>query len=87
VSRVCGGSRRLRAWGRWRTSAPIMNWNKWCRHSLRPPLPKNAQGWAPSVDEGSTHAETASPAEALKAELDKKDAEIKRLAREWILRG
>jgi len=33
------------------------------------------------VDEGSTHAETASPAEALKAELDKKDAEIKRLAR------
>jgi alanyl-tRNA synthetase len=32
---------------------------------------------APSSDEGS-----ASPAEALKAELDKKDAEIKRLARE-----
>ena len=30
----------------------------------------------------STHAETATPAEALKAELDKKDAEIKRLARE-----
>ena len=30
----------------------------------------------------STHAETSTPAEALKAELDKKDAEIKRLARE-----
>jgi alanyl-tRNA synthetase len=29
-----------------------------------------------------THAETTSPAEALKLELDKKDAEIKRLARE-----
>jgi alanyl-tRNA synthetase len=30
----------------------------------------------------ATHAETISPAEALKLELDKKDAEIKRLARE-----
>ena len=30
----------------------------------------------------ATHAEAASPAEALKAELEKKDAEIKRLARE-----
>jgi alanyl-tRNA synthetase len=30
----------------------------------------------------ATHAETTSPAEALKLELDKKDAEIKRLARE-----
>jgi len=37
---------------------------------------------APSADEGHTHAETASPAEALKAELDKKDSEIKRLTRE-----
>jgi alanyl-tRNA synthetase len=37
---------------------------------------------APSADEGSTHAELASPAETLKAELDRKDAEIKRLARE-----
>jgi len=44
---------------------------------------------APSADEGSTHmdehsshAETVSPAEALRAELDKKDSEIKRLARE-----
>jgi alanyl-tRNA synthetase len=37
---------------------------------------------APTADEGSTHAETASPAEALKAELDKKDSEIKRLTRE-----
>jgi alanyl-tRNA synthetase len=30
----------------------------------------------------TTHGETASPAEALKSELEKKDAEIKRLARE-----
>ena len=30
----------------------------------------------------STHAETSTPAEALKAELDKKDAEIRRLSRE-----
>src|SRR5271169_1384843 len=37
---------------------------------------------APSAEEGSTHAEMASPAEALKAELDKKDLEIKRLTRE-----
>ncbi len=36
----------------------------------------------PSADEGSRHAEVVSPAEALKAELDRKDAEIKRLARE-----
>ena len=34
------------------------------------------------ADEGHAQAEAASPAEALKAELDKKDAEIKRLARE-----
>jgi alanyl-tRNA synthetase len=34
------------------------------------------------ADEISAHAEAASPAEALKAELDKKDAEIKRLNRE-----
>ena len=34
------------------------------------------------ADEGHAHAEAASPAEALKAELEKKDAEIKRLARE-----
>jgi alanyl-tRNA synthetase len=37
---------------------------------------------APSVEEGSTQSETASPAEALKAELEKKDSEIKRLTRE-----
>jgi alanyl-tRNA synthetase len=37
---------------------------------------------APSVDEIPAHAETVSPAEALRAELDKKDAEIKRLTRE-----
>jgi alanyl-tRNA synthetase len=33
-------------------------------------------------DEGHTHAGMASPAEALKAELEKKDSEIKRLTRE-----
>jgi alanyl-tRNA synthetase len=37
---------------------------------------------APSPDEISARAEMASPAEALKAELDKKDSEIKRLTRE-----
>ncbi len=37
---------------------------------------------APSSEEIATHAETISPAEALKAELDKKDSEIKRLTRE-----
>jgi alanyl-tRNA synthetase len=37
---------------------------------------------APSDEEGSTHVETTSPAEALKAELEKKDSEIKRLTRE-----
>ncbi len=37
---------------------------------------------APSSDEGSPKAGTVSPAEALRAELDRKDAEIKRLARE-----
>ncbi len=37
---------------------------------------------APSAEEISSHAETASPASALKAELEKKDAEIKRLGRE-----
>jgi alanyl-tRNA synthetase len=35
-----------------------------------------------SSDEISAHAETVSPAEALKSELEKKDAEIKRLVRE-----
>ncbi len=37
---------------------------------------------APSVDEISTHTGMTSPAEALKAELEKKDSEIKRLSRE-----
>jgi len=37
---------------------------------------------APSADELSAHAETVSPAETLKGELDKKDSEIKRLTRE-----
>jgi alanyl-tRNA synthetase len=43
---------------------------------------KPRKNGAPSVDEISTHAGTASPAEALRAELDKKDSEIKRLTRE-----
>ncbi len=43
---------------------------------------KPRKNGAPTADEGSTHAEKASPADALKAELEKKDAEIKRLARE-----
>jgi alanyl-tRNA synthetase len=50
---------------------------------------KPRKNGAPSSEEGSTHAdeisahaETVSPAEALRAELDKKDSEIKRLARE-----
>jgi alanyl-tRNA synthetase len=56
---------------------------------------KPRKNGAPSVDEGHTHAdegthaderhthaETVSPAEALRAELDKKDSEIKRLTRE-----
>ncbi len=37
---------------------------------------------APSADESSDHAEAVSPAEALKAEFEKKDSEIKRLTRE-----
>ncbi len=50
---------------------------------------KPRKNGAPSAEEGHahadvdpTHAETTSPAEALKAELEKKDAEIKRLVRE-----
>jgi alanyl-tRNA synthetase len=50
---------------------------------------KPRKNGAPSADEAhtnpdeiSTHAGMASPAEALKAELDKKDSEIKRLTRE-----
>jgi alanyl-tRNA synthetase len=37
---------------------------------------------APSAEEISAHADVISPAEALKAELEKKDSEIKRLTRE-----
>jgi alanyl-tRNA synthetase len=44
--------------------------------------PKPRKDGAPSAEEISAHAEAMSPAEALKAELDKKDAEIKRLTRE-----
>jgi alanyl-tRNA synthetase len=44
--------------------------------------PKPRKDGAPSADEGHAPAETASPAEALRAEFEKKDAEIKRLTRE-----
>jgi alanyl-tRNA synthetase len=37
---------------------------------------------APSAEEISAHADSVSPAQALKAELEKKDSEIKRLTRE-----
>jgi alanyl-tRNA synthetase len=43
---------------------------------------KTRKDGAPSVDEGLAHTEIASPAEALRAELEKKDSEIKRLTRE-----
>jgi alanyl-tRNA synthetase len=43
---------------------------------------KTRKDGAPSPDEISTHAEMGSPADALKAEFEKKDAEIKRLTRE-----
>ncbi len=43
---------------------------------------KPRKNGAPSAEEIPAHAETASPADALKAELEKKDAEIKRLTRE-----
>jgi alanyl-tRNA synthetase len=43
---------------------------------------KPRKNGAPSAEEISSHAETTSPAEALRAELDKKDSEIKRLTRE-----
>ena len=43
---------------------------------------KPRKNGAPYADEGHAHSEAASPAEALKAELDKKDSEIKRLTRE-----
>jgi alanyl-tRNA synthetase len=50
---------------------------------------KPRKNGAPSFEEGHTHADeghahtdVASPAEALKAELDRKDSEIKRLGRE-----
>ncbi|MGA8763843.1 MAG: alanine--tRNA ligase-related protein, partial [Candidatus Sulfotelmatobacter sp.] len=43
---------------------------------------KPRKNGAPSSDEISAHAEMASPAEALKVEIDKKDTEIKRLTRE-----
>ncbi|MCU1303387.1 MAG: alanyl-tRNA synthetase [Candidatus Sulfotelmatobacter sp.] len=44
--------------------------------------PKPRKDGAPSAHEGSAQADTMSPADALKAELEKKDAEIKRLTRE-----
>jgi alanyl-tRNA synthetase len=44
--------------------------------------PKPRKDGSPSAEEGHTHAGSVSPAEALKAELEKKDSEIKRLTRE-----
>jgi alanyl-tRNA synthetase len=43
---------------------------------------KTRKDGAPSAEDISGHAEMASPAEALKAEIEKKDSEIKRLTRE-----
>jgi alanyl-tRNA synthetase len=43
---------------------------------------KTRKDGASSSDEGHTHEGSSSPAEALKAELEKKDSEIKRLTRE-----
>jgi alanyl-tRNA synthetase len=43
---------------------------------------KPRKNGAPAAEEISAHADAVSPAEALKGELEKKDAEIKRLARE-----
>ena len=43
---------------------------------------KTRKNGAPGAEEASVHAETVSPADALKAELEKKDNEIKRLTRE-----
>ncbi len=43
---------------------------------------KPRKNGAPSAEEISAHPDTGSPAEALKAELEKKDSEIKRLTRE-----
>jgi alanyl-tRNA synthetase len=44
--------------------------------------PKPRKDGAPSTIEIAAQADTASPAEALKAEFEKKDAEIKRLTRD-----
>jgi alanyl-tRNA synthetase len=46
------------------------------------PSQKPRRDGAPAAEEISAHVETSSPAEALKAELDRKDSEIKRLTRE-----
>jgi alanyl-tRNA synthetase len=45
-------------------------------------LQRTRKDEAPSAEEISAHSDEASPAEALKAELEKKDCEIKRLTRE-----
>jgi alanyl-tRNA synthetase len=44
--------------------------------------PSTRKDGAPSAEEISAHVEMVSPASALRAELDKKDSEIKRLTRE-----
>ncbi|HXM68671.1 MAG TPA: DHHA1 domain-containing protein, partial [Candidatus Acidoferrum sp.] len=54
------------------------------RFAVPTPSQKARRDGAPSSDEShpDTDTETATPAEALKAELEKKDSEIKRLTRE-----
>jgi alanyl-tRNA synthetase len=52
------------------------------RFAVPTPSQKARRDGAPSSDDGHTHEASSSPAEALKAELEKKDSEIKRLTRE-----
>jgi alanyl-tRNA synthetase len=51
-------------------------------HKPRKNGPPSSEEGSTHSDEISSHTEMASPAEALRAELDKKDSEIKRLTRE-----
>ena len=59
------------------------NWRTWCRRSSAPTLAqKTRKDGAPASEATVRRRDFVSPAEALKAELEKKDAEIKRLTRE-----
>jgi alanyl-tRNA synthetase len=51
-------------------------------HKPRKDGPPSSEEGSTHSDEISSHTEMSSPAEALRAELDKKDSEIKRLTRE-----